>query len=195
MIVPARFGRPRLVTCSTLSKDIKMQCIPWLLTYHSETVSRQAHSIKLQSYGTQIQAPACILLLDIRTRLSQYHLIPIKAYSLLGQWTKLPNSGTWKLANNTQLSRVMKVRSFPWTLTQMVIRFWLDPSTALLLYGIQDSGNQFKFLLATQERFQPLSSNLEVISAVRPQSIKHAGYGISVLVNAWQSWKDTLTRF
>jgi len=55
----------------------------------------------------------------------------------------------------------------------------------LQLYGILELENQSKYLLDILDKFQQLSSSLEVISVVLHRLIRLVGCGILVLENVW----------
>ena len=55
----------------------------------------------------------------------------------------------------------------------------------LQLYGILELENQSKYLLDILDKFQQLSSSLEVIFVVLHRLIRLVGCGILVLENVW----------
>ena len=60
--------------------------------------------------------------------------------------------------------------------------------------GIRNQDNPFIYFRVILEKYQLLSSSLEVICAERPQSIKLADYGMLEQANACQCSEDILTK-
>lgn len=57
---------------------------------------------------------------------------------------------------------------------------------ALLLFGILESDNLYKYWLGIRDKLVRHSSSLEAISVVLLRLIRHVDFGTLVLENVWQ---------